>query len=241
METIFMNTKNSKTSESNRFRLDFTDKLDLRGNKTIVNLSIYYTWQNLKSEYKNKKFKIIRPTWDSILDLPNGSYTIADIQDYFLYIIKEHESITSNAESPVLIYPNRIKNRIVFKIKTGYKLELLTNETMALLGDGPIIDTNKNGDNVPELEQVHSVLIHCNAVHNDYLQDSKLLHFFVPDKSFGQLISIQPKELIQSKATGSIFNYVEIWFIDQNNRPLQIEGSVNIALIIQTRDFFNKL
>ena len=157
METIFMNTKNSKTSESNRFRLDFTDKLDLRGKKTIVNLSIYYTWQNLKSEYKNKKFKIIRPTWDSILDLPNGFYTIADIQDYFLYIIKEHESITSNAESPVLIYPNRIKNRIVFKIKTGYKLELLTNETMALLGDGPVIDTNENGDNVPELEQVHSV------------------------------------------------------------------------------------
>ena len=70
---------------------------------------------------------------------------------------------------------------------------MLTNETMRLLGDGPIIDKDKNGDNVPELEQVHSVLIHCNAVHNDYLQNGKLLYSFVPDKSFGQLLNFEPK------------------------------------------------
>ena len=109
METIFMNTKNSKTSESNRFRLYFTDKLDLRGNKTIAlaNLSIYYTRQNVKSEYKNNKFKISGLTWDETFDLPDGSYTIADIQDYFLYIVKKHESIMSSEESPILIYPNK--------------------------------------------------------------------------------------------------------------------------------------
>ena len=109
-------------------------------------MSIYYTWQNAKSKYKNKKFEITASTWDETFDLPDGSYTIADIQHYFLYIIKKHEKVTTSEESPVLIYPNRIKNRIVFKIKTGYKLELLTNETMALLGDGPIIDKDKNGD-----------------------------------------------------------------------------------------------
>ena len=87
MDTVFINTKNSKTSEPNRFRLYFTDKLDLRGNKTIVlaNLSIYYTWQNVKSEYKNNKFKITAPTWDQSFDLPDGSYTVADIQDYFFH------------------------------------------------------------------------------------------------------------------------------------------------------------
>ena len=97
----------------------------------------------------------------------------------------------------MLIYPNKIKNTIVFKIKSGHKLELLTNETMKLLGDGPTIDTDKNGANVQELEQVHSVLVHCNVVHNDYLQNSRLLYTFVPDKSFGQLLVIQPKTLIQ--------------------------------------------
>ena len=95
-----------------------------------------------------------------------------------MYIIKKHESITSNEESPILIYPNKIRNRIIFKIKTGYKLELLTNETMRLLGDGPIINATKNDVNVPELEQVHSVLFHCNVIHNDYLQNSKLLYIF---------------------------------------------------------------
>ena len=115
-----MNTKNSKTNESNRFRLYFTDKLYLRGNKTIAlaNLSIYYTWQNVKSEYKNNKFKISSSTWDEIFHLPGVSYTISDIQDYFLYIIKKHETITSHEESPVLICPNKIKNKVVFKIKT---------------------------------------------------------------------------------------------------------------------------
>ena len=167
---------------------------------------------------------------------PSGSYTIADIQDYFLYIIKKHKNdVNSNEESLILIYPNKIKNRIVFKIKRRYKLELLTNETMKLLGDGPIIDTDKNCVNVPELEIVHSVLLHCNVCHNDYLQNSKLLYTFVPNNAFGQLLSIQPKALIQSKTTESIFDYIEIWFTDQNNNPLQIEDNLNITLIIQTK------
>ena len=123
----------------------------------------------------------------------------------------------------------------MFKIKKGYKLELFSNETTSLLGDGPIIDKNKNGDNVSELEQVYSVLIHCNIVQNDYLQNSKLLYIFVPDKSFGQLLFIEPKALIQSKTTDSAFDHIEIWVADQNNRSLQIEDSVNTALAIQTR------
>ena len=168
-------------------------------------MSIYYTWQNVKTEHKNNKFTISSSTSNETFDLPNGSYAVSDIQDYFLYIIKKHETITANENSPILIYPNKIKNRIVFKIKIGYKLELLTNETMKLLGNGPIIDRNKNGDNVPELEQVHSVLIHCNVVHNDYLQSSKLLYTFVRNKSFGQLLVIEPKALIQSKTTDSVF------------------------------------
>ena len=135
METIFMNTENSKTSEPHRFKLDLTDKLNLKDpkkNMALADLSIYYTWKNIKSEYKNNKFKISAPTWNDTFDLPDGSYSIVDIQDYFEFIIKKHETLTENP--PVQIYVNKIKNRIVFKIKTGYKLELLTPETMKLLG-----------------------------------------------------------------------------------------------------------
>ena len=144
-------------------------------------------WKNIKSKYNNSKFKISGPTWSETFDLPDGSYEISDIQDYFLKMIPKHEStIKNNEESPVLIYPNKLKNRIVFKVKTGYKLELLSKKTQKLLGDGLVIDKNKNSNNVPQLDQVEYVLLHCNLVRNQYLQNSKLLYEFVPDKKFGQ-------------------------------------------------------
>ena len=135
METIFINTENSKTTEPHRYKLDLTDKLNLKNpkkNMALANLSIYYTWKNIKSEYNNNKFKISAPTWNDTFDLPDGSYSIADIQDYFEFIIKKHETLTENP--PVQICLNKIKNRIVFKIETGYKLELLTPETKKLPG-----------------------------------------------------------------------------------------------------------
>ena len=98
----------------------------------LTNLSIYFTWKNIKSEYSNNKFKISTATWNDTFDLPDSSYSIADIQDYCGYIIQKYEALTENP--PFQIYPNKIKNRVVFKIKTGYKLEFLTPETMKLLG-----------------------------------------------------------------------------------------------------------
>ena len=135
METIFMNAENSKTNEPHRFKLNLTDKLNLKNsnkNMALANLSIYNTWRNIKSEYNNNKFKISAPTWNHTFDLPDGSYSISDIQDYFEFIIEKHETLTENP--PIQIYLNKIKNKIDFKIKTGYKLELLTPETMRLLG-----------------------------------------------------------------------------------------------------------
>ena len=198
METIFMNNENSKTSEPHIFRLNLTDKLDLKvpeRNMAFANLSIYYTWENIKSEYNNNKFKIFAPTWNETFDLPDGSYSISDIQDYFEFIIKKHETLTENP--PIQIYPNKIKNRIVFKIKTGYKLELLTPETMKLLGSTKKdVDKDKDGENVPKLESVEVVLVHCNLVKNDYQHTSKVLFTFVPNKQFGQLINISPHSLM---------------------------------------------
>ena len=131
METIFMITENSKTNEPHGFKLDLTDQLNLKSpnkNIVLVNLSIYYTLKNIKIECNNNKFKISIPTWNEAFHLPDGSYTIDDIQDYFEFIIKKHETLTDN--SSVNIYVNKIKNRIVFKTKNGCKIELLTPETM---------------------------------------------------------------------------------------------------------------
>ena len=124
METIFINTENSKTNMSDKFIYQFTDKLNLKipNNRSVrlVNLSIYYTWENIKSAYNNNKFKKSAPTWNDEFDLPDGSYSVSDIQDYFEFIMKKHETLAENP--PIQIYPNKIKSRIVFKIKTGYRL-----------------------------------------------------------------------------------------------------------------------
>ena len=150
MDTIFMNSENSKTSvKHNVLVLKLTDKLDLRrGRKTVAlsSLSIYYTWKNVNNSYNNNKFKISASTWSEEFELPDGSYSVSDIQDYFEYILKKH---TENK-----------------------------------------ITKDKNGENVPHLEIVELVLVHCNLVNNDYQQDSRILYTFVPNKPFGSLLEI---------------------------------------------------
>ena len=163
--------------------------------------------------------------------LPDVSDSIEDIQDYFEFIIENDETLTE--DPPVEIYPNKIKKRFVFKIKTGFKLELLIPETMKLLGstkkDG---NSDKNSENVPKLESAEVVLVHCNLVKNDYQHTSKVLFSFVPNKQFGQLINISPHSLTMMNTVNTEFSFVEVWFTDQTSKALEIEDSVNLTLII---------
>ena len=151
-----MNTENSKTNECHRFRLTLADKRNLKDpnkNMALANFSIYYTQKNIKSSYNNNKFKISAPAWNDEFDLPDGLYSISDIQDYFEYIIKNHEATADNP--PAQTFTNKIKSRIVFKIKTDYKLQLLSPETMKLLGSTKKeVDQDKHGEDVPKLESV---------------------------------------------------------------------------------------
>ena len=167
---------NSRTSEYHVLLLKLTDKLDLRrGQKSIAlsNLSIYYTWKNIKSSYNNNKFKIYAPTLSDKFELRDESYLISDIQNYFEYILKKSNE---NVDNPsIRIYVNKMETRITFKIKNGHYLELLTPETMKLLGiTESKITKYKNGENVPHLDITELVLVHCNLVNNDYQQDSKI-------------------------------------------------------------------
>ena len=166
-----MNTENSKTNESNKFIYQFTDKPKLKNpsNKNIrlVNLSLYHTWKNIKPVYNNSKFKISVSNWNDEFDLPDGSYSICDIKDYFEFIRKKHKTMAENP--PKQIYPNKIKNRIVFKIKTRYKLEMLSPETIKLLGSTKKdVNKDKDGEDVPKLESVEVILVHFNLVNNSY-------------------------------------------------------------------------
>ena len=134
----------------------------------------------------------------------------------------------------MLIYTNKIKDRIVFKIKIGYKLGLLSPETMRLLGSKKKdVDQDKDGKDILKLESAEAVLVHCNLFNNNYHQASKALFTFVPNKQFGQLVAIVLHSLTKLNTTNTEFSSIEIWFTDQNSKKLEIEHNVNMALIIR--------
>ena len=173
----------------------------------LANLSIYYTW-NLNIATVNLKFQLQK-------------FQFNEIQGYFEYIIKKHETIADNPS--VEIYVNKIKNRIFLKIQTGYKLELLTPETMKFLGSTKKdVDKDKDRENVPKLESVEVVLVHCNLVKNDYQHTSKVLITFVPNKQFDQLVNISRHSLTMM----NIFN-TEFFLL---RFPLQIRSISHLKL-----------
>ena len=230
MDTIFINLESSKNSESHDL-LKLTNKLDLRiGKKTIAlsNLSIYYTWKNIKSSYNNNKFKICAPTWTDEFELPDGQYSVSDTQDYFEYILKKRGD---DIDKPsVQIYENKIENRVRFKIKNGYSLELLKllKKTIKLLGSDENEIIKDKSENVPHLEITEVVLVHCNIANNDYQQDSRVLYTFDPNKPFGSLLEISPTNHIFKK-----YDEIIVWFTDQNSQPLEIEDRINLTMVIK--------
>ena len=126
------------------------------------------------------------------------------------------------------IYVNKIENRTKCKIKRGYYLELLTPETMKLLGSTKSKKTkNKIGENVPHLEITEVVLVYYNIINDDYQRDARVLDTFFPYKSFGQYVDISPKTFIFLKTFSSQFTY-----IDQYSKPLEMEDKICITLVI---------
>ena len=137
-------------------------------------------------------------------------------------------------EPSVQIYINKTENRITFKIKNGYSLELSTPETMELPGSAKNkITKDKNGENVLHLEITEVVLVYCNIVNNDYQRDSRISYTFVPNKPFGSLLEISPTNHIFLKTFNSEFQDIEVWFTYQNSKPLEIEDRINLTMVIK--------
>ena len=232
MDTTFMNSENSKKSDPHRLLPNLPNKINLKRSDKYValsNLSIYYTWKT--KSCKNNKFKISAPTWNEELGLPDRSSFVSDIQDSFEYILEKHETVADNPS--IRIYVNKIENRITFKIKAGYYLELLMPEVMKLFQNTKSkINKDENSENMAHLEITEVILVHCNIVNNDYQQDSRVLNTFVPNKSFGQLLDISHKNVMFFKTLNSEFSYIKVWFTDQYSKPLEIEDKINITLVI---------
>ena len=170
-------------------------------------------------------------TWYDQSGLSDGSYSVLDIQDYINYIIRKHETLTTNP--PIHIYINRINNRLVFKIKYRYSLGLQTPETMKLLGSTKkLIDKTKNGKNALSLEVAEAVLVRCNLADNQYYQKSEVLFTFTSKKSYAYLLNTELNNLVFLKTYNTEVDGIIITFTDQNGRTLQIEDKVALTLLI---------
>ena len=150
------------------------------------------------------------------------------LYSFWIYIKKHGEKAIKPS---IRICINKIENRITFKIKTGYYLELLTPEIKKLLGNTKSkITKMENGENVPSLDITEVVLMYCNFVNNSYQQNSIVLYTFVPNKSLRQLLNISPENFIILKTLDSEFSHIDVWFKDQN--PLKIQDKTKITLVI---------
>ena len=169
--------------------------------------------------------------WNNEFELPDSSYSVSDIQDYVEFFIKKREILSTNR--PIYIYINRIYERLVFKIKDGYKLALQTSETMKLFGSTKkLIYKTKNGKNLLSFEVVELVLVQCNLIENQYQQKSEVLYTFTPNKSYTYLLNIELINLVLLKTYNVEFDEIIITFTDQNGNLLGIEDKVNLTLLV---------
>ena len=171
------------------------------------------------TQYKNKKkIKTLAPTWNDEFELLDGSYSMSDIQCYIEYIIKKHETLRTI--SPIHVYISRINNRLVFKIKDRYKLQLQTPETMKLFSS------------TRSLEVVGVVSVHFNLVNDQYQQKSKILYLFTRNKSYAYFLNVEPSIPVYLKAYNTEFDEIITTFTDPNGRLLEIEDKINLKLLI---------
>ena len=207
MENIFMNTKNIKANDLQKFVLNSSQELDIKSSSyhvALQNLSIYYTWNNVRQQHKNNKLKINKSNmewwvWITRWFLFSGRYS----RQSGIYC-KKHETLTDNP--PIHAYVNRINNRLVFKIKYGFKVELQRPETMKLLASTTkLIDKTKNGENVPSLEVV---FVQFNLVDNRYQRKSEVLNTFTSNKSYAYLLTVEANNLVSLKTYNTEFDNV---------------------------------
>lgn len=231
MDTIVLTTANSKTTEPNRYSYKLTNAMHLDNHYVCLsNLSMYYTWKNVRESYNNNKltYKIKDKQVDIVF--PDGSYSIKDINNYLhLKMIANNDA--PRDDYPISIYANPTFNRVSIVIKSD--CELLLEDGMAhILGFSNLTVTNtSHGDLVPMVERVETVLVHCNLAQNTFTQDSSLIFSFVPDSSFGTQLHQKPNfPLWRKTRKNSEISEIDVWFTDQLYRPLEIEDNILVEI-----------
>ncbi len=229
MDTIVLTTANSKTSDPHKYSYKLINAMQLKDNQVcLTNLSMYYTWKNIKALYANNMLRY-ENAQQQIRDvtLPDGSYSIEDINHFLHMKMKAY----GDDDTSITLYPNRVYNRVSIHIDNGFKLTLGKGLAKMLGFSFLIIDRTCHGDLVPSMERVEAVLVHCNLAQNTFTLDSSLIFSFVPDKSYGEQLHQKPNfPLWRPTRKNSEIREINVWFTDQLYRPLEIEDNVLVEI-----------
>lgn len=237
---ITLTTNNSKTSEPHKYKLTLSNDLTLKDSLiSLTHCSLYYTWRNIKAIYNNNVFsyKHLPSSKTHTIKIPDGSYEISDINNYIRFtMIQNGYNKDVDDKFGINIYANPVFNRVTISVNDEFELNL--DEGLAeFLGFDksqlPITNTEVYGALKASTERVHNVMINCNLAQNNYDYTSNALYIFTPDQSFGTLLSVKPNYPIWTSCRNASFDYIEVWFTDQDNRPLEIEDNVTVTLHIK--------
>ena len=241
MDTIVLTNTNAKTEEKSRLRLKLNGAMKLEDSYVCMSdLSMYYSWFNITAKYGNNKFQYKRLSDSRTFDvvLPDGSYEIKDINDYLNHVMKRHDD-KLEGKPPITLRNNTIFYRVAIDVDNKYELILPPKGLSEVLGFTErlkIKNDTVNGDTIPQLERVETVLVHCNLVYNKYRNDTHLLYSFTPDKKFGSLLNIKPNfGQWRNCSKSAEVTEIEVWFTDQNNTPLDIQDP-KISVELQIMD-----
>ena len=251
MNTIVLTNSNAGTNQKHKLSLRLTTPMRLENCVVCVTgISLYYSWPNIKSEYKNNSFKYKRTTDNEEFDviLYDGSYPIKQINNYLHKVMKKNgDKEDDQGKFPIELYANDIYNRVTAVIKPNYILQIPIDGFGVVLGFtkgtqpgdkyvsiGP--DDEQNGEDIPQIERVISVSVHCNLVNNIYVLENSLIYSFTPNVKFGYLINERPNLAQWRNARNNADIYeIEVWFTDQDNNPLDIQDP-KIRVELQIKD-----
>ena len=251
MNTIVLTNSNAGTNYKYKLSLKLTSPMRLEDCLVCVSdISLYYSWPNIKSSYRNNTCRYKRTIDNKEFDvkIPDGSYEVKDINNYLHHLMKlEGDKPDDQGKYPIELYANQIYQRVTIIVKDKYILELPIDGLGKVLGFTKVAqdgvknvyigpNMEKNGDEIPQIERVESVSVHCNLVDNRYQLDNSLIFSFTPDQKFATLLNIKPNfPQWRNTRNHTNINEIEVWFTDQDNNPLDIEDP-KIRVELQIKD-----
>ena len=258
MGKIVLTNKNAGTNYRNKLSYKLTKPMRLSNCEVCLSdISMYYSWPNIKSSYGNNKFKYTRLTDNKVFDveLPDGSYEVKDINSYLRFVMVRNgdkiDIVDKKERYPIELYINTLFYTVTILTNDKYTVQLPIDglgkvlgftktaeegDKYALIGPHDLNNKGENGNTIPQIERVESVFVHCNLVDNEHQLDNYLLHRFTPEVPPGHLINIKPNYQDWSNAVHNRdINEIDVWFTDQDNRPLDIKDP-KISVILQIKE-----